>query len=251
VTYIDYLNDFNQWLETNALPASSQLLYYKLLYVFNRAGWPEDVGVDNLRLMVMLDGASKTTVIRARDKLIACGFIDYYKGKKGAPNRYALSLRYKNDTENATVYATKNDTENATVSDTTNATHIKTKTKTNPPYSPPRGVRKGSQPNYQPEWFARFWALYPRRTNRVQAVKAWDKLKPDLALCRVMEDALRLQMQSPQWQDPQHIPHPSTWLNGERWNDELCSGPPAGRPSARRAGRIVVDENGEEVVVYD
>lgn len=129
MTYIDYLNDFNQWLETNALPASSQLLYYKLLYVFNRAGWPEDVGVDNLRLMVMLDGASKTTVIRARDKLISCGFIDYYKGKKGAPNRYALSLRYKNDTENATVYATKNDTENATVFDTTNATHIKTKTK--------------------------------------------------------------------------------------------------------------------------
>lgn len=138
MTYIDYLNDFNQWLETNALPASSQLMYYKLLHVFNRAGWPEDVGVDNLRMMLMLDGAAKTTVIKAREKLIAAGFIDYKKGRKGVPNRYVLSLRYKNDT----VYATENATENATVyatkSTTENATHIKTKTKTKTKNNPPK-----------------------------------------------------------------------------------------------------------------
>lgn len=91
MTYIDYLNRFHQWLETNALPASSQLMYFKLLNVFNRAGWPEDVGVDNLRLQMMLDGAAITTVIRARDKLVEAGFITYQKGRKGTPNRYALT----------------------------------------------------------------------------------------------------------------------------------------------------------------
>lgn len=93
--------------------------------------------------------------------------------------------------------------------------------KGNTPPTPSRGRRKASLPKYQPEWFIRFWSLYPRKTNRVQAVKAWDKLKPDLQLCKVMDTAIRAQMQTPQWQDPQHIPHPSTWLNGERWNDEI------------------------------
>lgn len=127
MTYIDYLNDFNQWLETNPLPASSQLMYFKLLNIFNRAGWPEEVGVDNLRLQMMLDGAAKTTVVRARDKLVEAGFIVYKKGRKGFPNRYALIRKVSIfATENATVSAT----ENATVYATINATHIKTKTKT-------------------------------------------------------------------------------------------------------------------------
>lgn len=123
--------------------------------------------------------------------------------------------------------------------------------KRNTPHSPPGGGRGVSQPKYQPEWFDRFWKLYPRRTNRRQAVKAWDKLKPDLELCKVMADAIRAQMRSEQWRDPQHIPHPSTWLNGERWNDEIFGGKPADGPPPRRTGRLIVDENGEEVVCFD
>lgn len=90
MTYIDYLNRFNRWLETNALPASSQLMFYKLLHVFNRAGWPERVGVDNLRLMLLTDTRSEKSAIRARDKLVAAGFITYRRGRKGTPNQYAL-----------------------------------------------------------------------------------------------------------------------------------------------------------------
>ena len=69
-SYLDYLNQFNLWLESNALPVNSQLMYFRLLNVFNRAGWPETVQVDNLRLRMMLDGQAETTVIRARDKLV-------------------------------------------------------------------------------------------------------------------------------------------------------------------------------------
>lgn len=90
MTYIDYLNSFHQWLETNALPASSQLMYFKLLNIFNRAGWPEYVGVDNLRLMLMTGIKSEKTAIQARDRLADAGFIAYQKGRKGTPNRYSL-----------------------------------------------------------------------------------------------------------------------------------------------------------------
>lgn len=37
MTYIDYLNDFNRWLESGNLPGGSQLMYFKLLNVFNTA----------------------------------------------------------------------------------------------------------------------------------------------------------------------------------------------------------------------
>lgn len=88
---------------------------------------------------------------------------------------------------------------------------------------PPKGgrARNTCVPKYRADWFERFWALYPRKTNRLRAVQAWDKLKPDLELCKIMSQALKAQINMPQWSDPQHIPHPSTWLNGARWMDEI------------------------------
>ena len=62
MTYIDYLNEFNRWVENNHLTLPAQVLYFRMLNVFNRAGWPEWVPVDTIRL----------------------------QGKKGAPSRYSL-----------------------------------------------------------------------------------------------------------------------------------------------------------------
>ena len=136
MTYIDYLNEFNRWLESNVLPGNAQLMFFKFLDVFNRAGWPEYVQVDNLRLTLMIDASAITTAIRARDKLVEAGFLIYQKGKKGTPNRYSLKCSVKNETISATISAT----ENATISATENATHIKTKTKTkNTPLLSPQG----------------------------------------------------------------------------------------------------------------
>lgn len=130
MTYIDLLNDFNQWLESNALPCSSQLMYFRLLNVFNRAGWPEYVQVDNLRMMIMTGVESTHAIVRARDKLVEAGFITFQKGKKGCPNRYYLKKQCKNVTVSVTENVTENDTISVTESVTTNGTHIKTKKKT-------------------------------------------------------------------------------------------------------------------------
>ena len=141
MAYIELLNAFHQWLESNTLPVSSQLLYFKLLNIFNRAGWPEHVQVDTLRLMGMIDANSKKTAMQARDRLVEAGFLTYEKGRKGCPNRYRLVFWCKKCTENDTTNNTINDTKNGTESDTTNDTHIKTKTKTKtkniPPCIPP------------------------------------------------------------------------------------------------------------------
>ena len=38
--------------------------------------------------------------------------------------------------------------------------------------------------------FDRFWAAYPKKKGKEAAKRAWRKLKPDIALCRVMAEAL-------------------------------------------------------------
>lgn len=90
----------------------------------------------------------------------------------------------------------------------------------------PHGGETDGGPKYRPEWFSRFWALYPRHTKRADAIKAWDKLKPDRALCDVMASAIRAQAQTDQWQRDggRFIPHPASWLNGRRWEDEVQDG---------------------------
>lgn len=143
--YITQINLFNQWLETNYLTANAQLLWYKLMNLFNKTGWADWVQVDNLRLMTFIQAESKGTAIRARDELKEKGFLEYKKGCKGSPNAYKITdlenLWYKNWTEYGTVNGLnvepktdwKQDykrTENETEYGTHNKTKTKTKTKT-------------------------------------------------------------------------------------------------------------------------
>lgn len=66
--------------------------------------------------------------------------------------------------------------------------------------------------------FVEFWQRYPRKVNRVDAVRAWMKLRPTPELVRKMLDALDWQCEL--WDDPAYIPHASTWINKRRWEDE-------------------------------
>lgn len=104
MTYIDLINAFERWLETNYLPVSSQLLWYKLISLFNRCGWSEWVTVDNHRLMSMMQIKNEKTFIKCRDFLIESNFFFYRKGKKGSPNQYKINT--VNFTVNNTIYST-------------------------------------------------------------------------------------------------------------------------------------------------
>lgn len=131
MTYIDYLNDFNKWLRSNHLPGNARLLYYSLLAVFNEAGWPESVQVDNYRLMSMIDVRTERVAISTRDKLVDCGFIRYNKGKKGSPNTYFLT-RYtcKKVSQFDSVSGSESGSVSGSVSVSPKCSHIKTKKKT-------------------------------------------------------------------------------------------------------------------------
>lgn len=77
------------------------------------------------------------------------------------------------------------------------------------------------KPMPQPDSFARFWEVYPRRQARKDALKAWHQLDPDDVLVERIIDHILLRVKSRQWRDG-FIPLPATFIRGERWEDELC-----------------------------
>lgn len=91
MSYIDLINAFEIWLETNYLPTSSQLLCYKLFAIFNRCGWAEWISVDNQRLMAIMQIRREATFVDIRNKLLETELFFYKKGKKGSPNQYKIN----------------------------------------------------------------------------------------------------------------------------------------------------------------
>lgn len=68
--------------------------------------------------------------------------------------------------------------------------------------------------------FETFWLLYPRRVAKKDAQKAWSKLSESDRFDAIvaLADWIRV------WRargDDQYTPYPASWLNGERWTDEL------------------------------
>lgn len=63
-----------------------------------------------------------------------------------------------------------------------------------------------------------FWSLYPRKVEKKKALQKWNKLPPQTR--RLILDDIPKRKSTSQWQKG-YIPHPTTYLNGERWNDEL------------------------------
>jgi hypothetical protein len=70
--------------------------------------------------------------------------------------------------------------------------------------------------------FERFWKEYPKKVGKKKAREKFLKLSLDEERFKEIMEALRTQKESPQWKRDggQYIPHPATWLQEERWEDE-------------------------------
>lgn len=80
--------------------------------------------------------------------------------------------------------------------------------------------------------FDTFWKAYPRKVGKDEARKAFDKRKPTPELLNAILAAIEVQRQTLDWQKDggQFIPHPATWLNQGRWQDEIGGDEPQGNP---------------------
>jgi hypothetical protein len=80
------------------------------------------------------------------------------------------------------------------------------------------------------EQFEQFWKVYPRRIGKGAARKSFEKALKLESFDGIMA-GLQRQLAYYASKEPQFIPHPTTWLNQERWSDEPQ---PIQRSTARR-----------------
>jgi hypothetical protein len=70
------------------------------------------------------------------------------------------------------------------------------------------------------DFFEQFWTAYPRKVGKPAARRAFATA---CRKCPLPEMGAGLRRWRAYWayrNEPQFVPHPSTWLNQERWNDD-------------------------------
>ena len=72
-------------------------------------------------------------------------------------------------------------------------------------------------------FFESFWSVYPRKVGKAPAKKSFEKIKMDQGLFDKILKAVEKQIGCGMLNNGQYTPHPATWLNQERWNDELTT----------------------------
>lgn len=83
------------------------------------------------------------------------------------------------------------------------------------------GDEPQSSPSVEYTFFDQFWALYPRKQKKLAAQKAWQKMRGEEHAEEIIKNIKhRLQFE---WlhKDKEFIPLPASYLNGERWKDEV------------------------------
>ncbi|WP_211438947.1 helix-turn-helix domain-containing protein [Corynebacterium glutamicum] len=99
----------------------------------------------------------------------------------------------------------------------TGVTQTVLKPSLNRPKNHPPIVPHGGRTTY-PASFEEFWKTYPRRVGKRTAFKAWER-----AIKRAGEEEILFGAQAlardPNLPQEQFIPHPTTWLNRDGWED--------------------------------
>ena len=90
------------------------------------------------------------------------------------------------------------------------------------PLNPPKGKRAKKKITYQdyPD-FQTFWAAYPRKDGKYQALCAFSKI--DVPIDQLVE-AVELHKRAVfSKREARYIPHAASWLNQRRWEDEITN----------------------------
>jgi len=96
--------------------------------------------------------------------------------------------------------------------------------------------------------FDEFWKIYPNKTGKGAARKAFEKMKCKDAM-EIIKKAIESQAKSEKWTKDggQYIPNPATWLNQERWDDEVLRA--ASKPTGSNSKTVIRDRAIREIVL--
>lgn len=109
--------------------------------------------------------------------------------------------------------------------------------------------------NQYSESFLKFWEAYPKKESKKKSWDIWDRKNYDQHIFEIL-DFLKRAKGTDRWKNIKYIKQPTTFLNGECWNDELeaYQEPVEGKkkkptyqghPAYQRGGKIFVIVDGE------
>lgn len=133
MNYLKQLNAFYSYLESEILTSNEIALYQGLLFSNNKSGWVSTFRVSN-NVLLSRTGLNKTSLNRARNRLIQLQLVTFEKGKNrfnagiySIKQLYFDDVEFQNESLNGTLevencvacqYETVNDTISGTVNDT-------------------------------------------------------------------------------------------------------------------------------------
>lgn len=207
--------------ETAAIAGNEMILLLALADVSDDNGHcrfvDEGLTYDALALKARVD---RRTIERLIPKLRDRGLVTHVKGAKGRPNEFAIGVPWA---------PASADNLSGNVSDSpTTATLFTDNGDT-------RSSLKRIDVVNADLSFLSFWQVYPRKAGKEAARKAFEKAIKSTSVHEVLEGARRFAA-DPNLPEKQYIPHPATWLNGGRWDDEAL--PARDRPPVRDADDV-------------
>lgn len=222
MNYLAELNAFHDYLLANQLSTSEIVLWHALMHINNKTMWKTEFTASNL-ILQQLTGLSRSTLADAKNKLKQRGLLSYKPGKPRQAGTFCM-VSLLEESELVRLLDEFPDE----LSD-----ESRTSSRTNPGRVPGTliNINKDINKNKEKEkinkkknaeGFEEFWQAYPKKAAKTNAQKAFEKLKPTPEFLAEILSALNRQKQSDAWQQEngKYIPHPATWLNGRRWEDE-------------------------------
>lgn len=202
------------WMLNQLHLKGNHLHVFAIIHGFSHSEENEYTG--SLQYLCEFTGASRSTVIRSLTELQERGFISkreiYENGVKF--NRYKSSVDMCVHFDTPRVKMTLPQCQNETTPRVKMTPHNIDDNKEDKIDI----TRSASAPLD----FERFWKAYPLKKAKTAAIKAWKKINPDKQLAEIIIAAVEKQKRWEDWirDNGQYIPHPSTWLNQGRWEDE-------------------------------
>ena len=96
--------------------------------------------------------------------------------------------------------------------------------------------------------FNRFWNSYPIKINKKRSIEKWRRINPDSALIERILKSIEAWKDSHQWRAG-YIPNPDTWLDGEKWEDEVPPPPKSANLALQYTQSAISQESWESMLV--
>lgn len=174
----------------------------------------------SIAYLAEITSQDRKTVIAGLAELVSRGYLRDTEKRTGATKQIVVYelLGYLNNPENGTLSNLPNSTvfpsEQSRFSQVTVPKTV---------HGTPRELQVERPTKYNGQQAARFkdfWIAYPKKVKKKDAYETWKRKNLDPKASEILEDISARQQEDGRWLGG-FIPDPTTYLRGERWNDEI------------------------------